>query len=183
MLYFLRMDLSKAEDYAKLADTVASHPDYVDIREQSRSFDGLMAYTIRRAAVASAPGAPISRTANCPIREPVNPFAGGGYSLGAVERCCYGLNLPQTHTLCRLRSQLQYPSSGQHGVNDLRTDGGGLPFPTSTLRPEHLSGGARSQKQEARSQKKKPVYPTLSSSSFSPSGSWLLAPGSSPLTY
>ena len=45
-------------DFGRFTDTVASHPDYVDIREQSRSFDGLMAYTIRRAAVASAPGAP-----------------------------------------------------------------------------------------------------------------------------
>ena len=37
---------------------VASYPDYVDIREQSRSFDGLLAFTSRTAGFSTAPGAP-----------------------------------------------------------------------------------------------------------------------------
>jgi predicted permease len=38
--------------------TVASHPDYVDIRQRARSFSGLAAFTSRRVGFSPTPGAP-----------------------------------------------------------------------------------------------------------------------------
>src|SRR5688572_22787914 len=45
-------------DLGRSTNTVTSYPDYADIRDRSRSFAGIMAYTIRRAGITSTPGAP-----------------------------------------------------------------------------------------------------------------------------
>ena len=45
------------EDQAGIATrSAASYPDYVDIRDRSRSFDGLLAFVLRRPASARIPG-------------------------------------------------------------------------------------------------------------------------------
>ena len=45
-------------DEALFRPVHASYPDYVDIREGSRSFSGMVAYMLRRAGITTAPGAP-----------------------------------------------------------------------------------------------------------------------------
>jgi len=46
------------EKRAVAAASVTSYPDYVDLRERAKSFDGLIAFTSRTAAIAAQPGGP-----------------------------------------------------------------------------------------------------------------------------
>ena len=50
-----------------------------------------------------------SNSPDGPLRRPATPNSQCGKSPGAVERCCYRLNLPQTPVLCRIARQMQYP--------------------------------------------------------------------------